>query len=134
MVPFFGCLPHTPERVFPERARFATRSQRRAVATCSTCGGGQPEGSSFVCMACHAVAPEHQAHFDRSKVEAIATREPEQNLMRRSAYDKLGPRSVFTVEERAELVAEYPQLAPTWLDSIGQPAVKPGAAAEAVAA
>jgi hypothetical protein len=125
LVPFFGCGPHLPDRTRPEMDRVA-KSKRRVARPCPTCGGeGQPDGSPFVCMGCHAVAPAHQSRFDSARIEAAATREPERNLMRRSAATMLegtGGRTILTADERAELVREYPDLAPRWLDSLGQPA------------
>lgn len=131
-VPLFGCMPHTPDRAYPELTRFARGKGKKSIpATCRTCGGVQPEGSPFVCAGCHGVAPEAEAHFGSAKVEAIAGREPARNLVRRAIADALENtgRSVLSPEERAELVADHGDVAVAWLDSIGQPAAPLEAAA-----
>lgn len=124
----FGCLPHVPSRSTPERFHpDHAPSKGPTPRTCPTCNGKHPEGSPLMCGGCHGVAPEHQARFDRAKVKADRTRQPERNRLDRQVRDKVGNRFVLTAIERAEIVAESesPEIARAWLDSIGQPPPTP---------
>ena len=127
MIPFFGCGPHTPDRVAADPA--GTDRAARRKARCPTCEGRpRSEDSQFVCMGCHGVAPGLQADLDRLQVEALASREPERNLLARAVTEVAGCRFVLTAAERAELAAEFSDLGRRWLDSIGQSAPTPASA------
>ena len=128
-LPFFGCQPHTPDRVLDPPSGTDRAARRKVCPTCS----GKParEGSKLICAGCHAVAPEVQAEIDRANAKAVATREPERNLLARAVTEKVGGRFILTAVERAELVKEFPDLAPRWLDSIGQSASESAPAAGA---
>lgn len=106
---------------------------------CKDCGGRPPEDWPFVCMACHAVAPEHEAALGTSRSRAKLRRELERNVVRIRAREMMSARiakgrpKILRAGERARLVAEMDAIkgedgrslgddARAWLDSIGQPA------------
>lgn len=98
--PYFGILPHTPDRC--------------GTDPCETCGGAcRRRGSGFVCMGCHGVRPTLQRRLDNERREAELI-----ERRRKLAEKKIKFKARLTAKQRRSLVAEHGAEAEAWLAEV----------------